>query len=84
MLECPPCVTLHQAMQFQPQCCYGIQLFVCFLHVYEIGTYVCDPKIHRTPREVDFESVKFPAVCSLLLDSQRDNTVCSWMCDQRK
>ena len=33
---------------------------VCFLQAHEIGTNVCDPNIHRTPPEVDFESVRFP------------------------
>ena len=62
---------------------------VCFLQAHEIGTNVCDPNIHRTPPEVDFESVRFPEnlrlgtiqVCSLMLDFQRDNTVHSWFCD---
>ena len=34
---------------------------VCFFQVSEIGTHVCDPNMRRTPPDVDFESVKFPA-----------------------
>ena len=34
---------------------------VCLLQTHEIGTYVCDPNMHRTPPEVDLESVKCPA-----------------------
>ena len=56
---------------------------VGFLQAHEIGTNVCDANTHRTPPEVDFESVRVFAkwapwiihVCSRLLDSQRDNTV---------
>ena len=34
---------------------------VCFLYTHEFGTHVCDPNLHRTPPEVDFESAKCPA-----------------------
>ena len=34
---------------------------VCFLHIHLIGTNVWLPKIHKTPPEVDFESLRSPA-----------------------
>ena len=34
---------------------------VCFLQAHEIGTNLCDPNIHRTPPDVDFESARFLA-----------------------
>ena len=63
---------------------------VCSCNPMKSGTIVCDPNIHITPPEVDFQSVWFPAkwslgivtVSSVLLDSQREKTVCRYLCDE--
>ena len=47
-------------MYFQLQRCYGIPLFVSFKPTRLAQTYVIQIYT-RTPPEVDFESVKFPA-----------------------
>ena len=37
---------------------------VCFLHIHEMGTNVCDPNTHSEPPDVDFASRKSP-VCNV-------------------
>ena len=62
---------------------------VCSLQAHEIGTNVCDRNMHTTWRWLWVRQISCKvgrlgiiSVCNLLLDSQRDNTVCSWMCDE--
>ena len=59
MLECHPCVTLHQTILFQLLCCHGKQLLAVYKPM-KIVTNVCDTNMHWTPPEIDFESVTFP------------------------
>ena len=52
MLECPPSVILHQAVQCQLQCCYGIQLFVFYKPMKSTERYA----IQHINRQISYES----------------------------
>ena len=67
-------------------CCYGIQRFALYKPVKLAHTYAVQmctehhlTKTLSLPRNRRLGRIQ---VCSLLLDSQRDNAVCSLICDE--
>ena len=85
LLELPSICNL-QAILFQLQCCHVIRIFVSYKPMKSAQTYVIQTCTERHLMLIlsllDFLQNRRLELIQAKLDFQRDNTVCSWLCDE--